>query len=66
MRDPMLAPPEPGLFRFALYAGSHLIGLCEKPQPPVALYQDRDLANSHGARMWPTTFCVIDLEETQA
>lgn len=66
MRDPMLALPEPGLFRFALYACSYKIGLGDSPERPMAMFQLRCHAAEMGARMWPSTFEVVDLEEIQA
>lgn len=48
-------------YRYALYCRSDLFGLCDKPQPPIAIYRDEDLAKAHGHRMWPNFYRVIDL-----
>ena len=61
MHDPMLLLPDVSEYRFALYSRGHLLDLTSEPQPPVALFADERLAQSHGARMWPSTFTVIDL-----
>lgn len=61
MTDPLLMTPDLAEYRFALYCRSHLLDLTSDPQPPVALYADERLAQHHGARMWPSTFIVIDL-----
>ncbi|MNJ37057.1 hypothetical protein D3C77_318640 [compost metagenome] len=61
MTDPMLLAPDPAEFRFALYCRAHLLDLTWKPDQPVALYRDEATANAHGARMWPSTFIVVDL-----
>ncbi len=61
MTDPMHLQPEMPEYRYALYCRSDLFGLCEKPQPPVALYREKELAAAHGSRMWPNAYRVIDL-----
>lgn len=53
--------PELSEYRYALYCRSDLLGLSDKPQPPIALYRDEGLANAHGHRLWPSTYQVIDL-----
>lgn len=63
MTDPMLLAPDLAEFRFALYCRSHLIGLSDKPEPPVAIYRDEQVARAHGGRLWPSTFTVIDLNK---
>lgn len=65
MIDPMLLKPEVSRYRFALYCCGHRMDLTFTPQPPVALYSDEGAARAHGARLWPTTFSVIDLEEVE-
>lgn len=57
----MELPPELSEYRYALYCRSDLLDLSYEPEPPVALYRDKTLASSHGARMWPSTYSVIDL-----
>jgi hypothetical protein len=63
MTDPMLLAPDPAEFRFALYCRSHLFGLSDKPEPPVAIYRDEQVARAHGGRLWPSTFTVVDLHK---
>lgn len=53
--------PDLAEYRYALYCRSDLFGLADKPQPPIALYRDEGLANTHGHRLWPSTYQVIDL-----
>ncbi|WP_296268435.1 hypothetical protein [Pseudomonas sp. UBA6562] len=53
--------PELSEYRYALYCRSDRLDLSYKPAPPVALYRDKALAASHGARMWPSTYSIIDL-----
>lgn len=53
--------PDLSEYRYALYCRSDLFGLCDKPQPPIAIYRDEDLAKAHGHRMWPNFYRVIDL-----
>lgn len=61
MTDPMHLQPQLPEYRYALYCRSDLFGLCETPQPPIALYREEGLAVAHGRRMWPNTYRVIDL-----
>lgn len=61
MTDLKLLPPSLPEYRFALYCRAHLLGLTWAPDQPVALYRDEATANAHGARMWPSTFIVVDL-----
>lgn len=64
MSDPMLLAPDLAEYRFAVYCRSHLLGLTDKPFPPVALYRDEPSALAHGRRMWPSTYIVVDLEKS--
>lgn len=57
----VMLKPEITEYRYALYCRSDLFGLCDKPQPPIAIYRDEDLAKAHGHRMWPNFYRVIDL-----
>lgn len=57
----MLLPPEVTEYRYALYCRSDLLDLSTNPEPPIALYRNKDFAIAHGQRLWPSTFCVIDL-----
>ena len=59
-----LATPEPTEFRYALYACSSKIDLSIPPDPAVALFERKAIAESFGRLMWPNTFEVVDLMET--
>ncbi len=61
MTDAMLARPDVTEYRWALYAGGHLLDLTDTPSPPICLYRDELSARLHGARMWPSTFIIVDL-----
>lgn len=63
MRNPMCLVPDAIQFRFAVYACSYKIGLGDRPEQPMAIFQLRSHANEMGARMWPSTFEIVDLEE---
>ncbi|MFB8829075.1 hypothetical protein ACE0DR_06115 [Azotobacter sp. CWF10] len=39
-------------YRFALYAGSEKLGLCNEPEQPVALFADEAMALAHGRRLY--------------
>jgi hypothetical protein len=56
-----LLPPALPEYRYALYCRSDLLDLSFGPQQPVALYREEALAISHGTRMWPGAFSIIDL-----
>jgi len=53
-------------FRYAVYCGSTLLDLRHAPETAVALFADLDVAKGVGARMWPNTFAVVDLEQLPA
>lgn len=57
----MLLPPELLEYRYALYPCSHLLGLSDQPEQPIALYRSEAMAIAHGGRMWPSTYAVVDL-----
>ncbi|MEG0860241.1 MAG: hypothetical protein RSG92_17555 [Pseudomonas sp.] len=65
MADPMLMPPDLTEYRWALYCRSHLFGLSDKPEPPVAIYRDEQVARAHGGRLWPSTWIVVDLHKDE-
>jgi hypothetical protein len=56
-----LLPSDLTEYRFALYCRAHVLDLAYAPEQPVALYRDEQVAKAHGARMWPSTFTVVDL-----
>ena len=64
MSDSRLAPPDPAAFRYAVYACSSKIDLSTPPDPAVALFDRKGVAESFGRLMWPNTFEVVDLMET--
>lgn len=61
MADSSIQAPDLAEFRYALYCRSDRFGLSHDPQPPVALFRDKQSARIHGVTMWPSTFQVIDL-----
>lgn len=61
MTDPMLLRPDLTEYRYALYPRSHLLGLAESADQPIAVFRDEALAVAHGSRMWPSTYTVVDL-----
>jgi hypothetical protein len=64
MSDSRLAPPDAAAFRYAVYACSSKIDLSIPPDPAVALFDHKGIAESFGRLMWPSTFEVVDLTET--
>lgn len=64
MSDTRLAAPDPAAFRYAVYACSSKIDLSTPPDPAVALFDRKGVAESFGRLMWPKTFEVVDLMET--
>lgn len=65
MRNSMLAPLDNQPLRFALYAGSRKWGLTCKSERPVATFEFREHAEDLGARLWPSTYEIVDLEENR-
>lgn len=66
MTNARLAPPNPVAFRYAVYACSSKIDLSIPPDPAVALFDHKGIAESFGRLMWPSTFEVVDLAEPTA
>jgi hypothetical protein len=64
MSDTRLAAPDPAAFRYAVYACSSKIDLSTPPDPAVALFDRKGVAESFGRLMWPSTFEVVDLMES--
>nr|WP_133772915.1 hypothetical protein [Pseudomonas graminis] len=56
-----LARPDPAAFRYAVYACSSKIDLSTPPDPAIALFDNKGIAESFGRSMWPSTFEVVDL-----
>ena len=65
MSDSRLAPPDPAAFRYAVYACSSKIDLSTPPDPAIALFDHNGIAESYGRLMWPSTYEVVDLMETE-
>ncbi|MFP3922358.1 hypothetical protein [Pseudomonas sp. W5-36] len=63
MTNNRLTPPDPAAFRYAVYACSSKIELSVPPDPAVALFDRKGVAESFGRLMWPSTFEVVDLME---
>jgi hypothetical protein len=63
MTSTRLAPPNPAAFRYAVYACSSKLDLSIPPDPAVALFDHKGIAESFGRLMWPSTFEVVDLME---
>ncbi|MFP3924630.1 hypothetical protein [Pseudomonas sp. W5-36] len=63
MTNNRLASPDPTAFRYAVYACSSKIDLSIPPDPAVALFDRKGVAESFGRLMWPGTFEVVDLME---
>lgn len=63
MSKERLAAPDPAAFRYAVYACSSKIDLSTPPDPAVALFDRKGVAESFGRLMWPSTFEVVDLME---
>ncbi|MCQ2994036.1 hypothetical protein NLO95_07895 [Pseudomonas syringae] len=61
MKSTCLAKPEVGAFRFAVYACSSKLDLSNSPDPALALFEHRLIAEAFGRMMWPTTYEVVDL-----
>ncbi|MFP3849120.1 hypothetical protein [Pseudomonas sp. W5-01] len=66
MSKERLAAPDPAAFRYAVYACSSKIDLSTPPDPAVALFDRKGVAESFGRLMWPSTFEVVDLAEATA
>jgi hypothetical protein len=63
MTKARLAPPSPETFRYAVYACSSKLDLSHPPDPAVALFEHRPIAETFGRIMWPATFEVVDIAE---
>jgi hypothetical protein len=61
-----LARPDPATFRFAVYACSSKVDLSYAPDPAIALFEHKLIAESFGRMMWPGTYEVVDLVESRA
>lgn len=63
MRNSMPARTASLPLRFELYAGSRCLGLTCDTERPVATFEFREHAEDLGARLWPSTYEIVDLEE---
>lgn len=66
MSNPSLSRPDPATFRFAVYACSSKIDLANGPDPAIALFEHKLIAETFGRMMWPSTYEVLDLSEVRA
>ncbi len=57
-----LASPDVPSFRFAVYACSSKLDLSNSPDPALALFEHKLIAEAFGRMMWPTTYEVVDLQ----
>ncbi|MNC73293.1 hypothetical protein D3C75_1244660 [compost metagenome] len=64
MPDRRLAVPNPANYRFAVFCCSFKMDLGSTPDYALALFVDQTMAERYGAWMWPTTFEVVDLEDS--
>ncbi|MCY1441557.1 hypothetical protein D9M71_578760 [compost metagenome] len=62
--DRRLAIPDPVNFRFIVFCCSFKMDLGSTPDHALALFVDQAMAERYGVWMWPTTFAVVDLEES--
>jgi len=63
MTNDRLSRPDAKTFRFAVYACASKWDLSDSPDPAVALFEHKLIAESFGRLMWPSTFEVVDLME---
>ncbi|PAM79771.1 hypothetical protein CES87_28980 [Pseudomonas sp. ERMR1:02] len=60
MPNPYLAPTDPAEYRFAVHCCGYKLDLAYEQDRAVAVFRCAEMAKTYGARMWPTTFEVID------
>ena len=58
--DRRLAIPDPANYRFAVFCCSFKLDLSDTPDHALVLFADEAMAKRYGARMWPSTFEVMD------
>jgi hypothetical protein len=58
--NPNLAPTDPAEYRFAVHCCGYKWDLTYEKDRAVAVFRCAEMAKTYGARMWPTTFEVID------
>jgi hypothetical protein len=66
VKNPSLSRPDAATFRFAVYACSSKIDLANAPDPAIALFEHKLIAETFGRMMWPKTYEVVDLTEVHA
>ena len=66
MINPSLSRPDPATFRFAVYACSSKLDLANAPDPAIALFEHKLIAEKFGQMMWPSTYEVLDLSAVHA
>ena len=62
--DRRLAIPDPANYRFAVFCCSFKLDLGDTPDHALALFANQAMAERYGVWMWPTTFQVVDLDDT--
>ncbi|MNG00327.1 hypothetical protein D3C84_832580 [compost metagenome] len=60
MLDPYLEQTNPDDYRYAVHCCGYKWDLTYEPDRAVAIFRCVEMAKTYGARMWPTTFEVID------
>jgi hypothetical protein len=67
MSSERLAVPDPSVYRYAVFCCSFKVDLSSTPDHALALFADEAMAKRYGARMWPSTFEVVDrLDQLEA
>jgi hypothetical protein len=64
LSDRRLAVPDPANYRFAVFCCSFKMDLSDTPDHALALFANQAMAERYGVWMWPTTFQVVDLDDT--
>lgn len=57
-----LAVPDVSSFRYAVYACSSKLDLANSPDPAIALFEHKLIAETFGRMMWPSTYEVVDTQ----
>jgi hypothetical protein len=58
--NPYLAPTDPTDYRYAVHCCGYKWDLSFEQDQAVAIFRSIEMAKTYGARMWPSTFEVID------
>ncbi|MEJ8867272.1 hypothetical protein [Pseudomonas jessenii] len=60
MPNQYLAPTDPADYRYAVHCCGYKWDLSFEQDQAVAIFRSIEMAKTYGARMWPSTFEVID------